>query len=283
MPVKPKTAVKRLAPSSPACKEQVQSLIKGLTVLGAFSNAETLGNAELVGRTGYPKATVSRLTSTLTALGYLRKDDGTRRFMMGTRLLGMGASVERNIGLLRVARPFMEMLALETDMSISLGTRDRLGIVLLEMARPRNNRLIINSDAGTVLPMESTAIGLACLAATAVNEKARLLEGLRKRHPQDWEQVRSRIASAHIEFLASGFVSSQKSWGRDVSAVAVPLRVRGNADLFVFNCAGPSSQLSASLLKKALGPRLCDVVARIAAEMQRHPVVPLRPLSIHEA
>ena len=55
--------------------EQVQSLIKGLTLLGAFANAEVLGNQELARRTGYPKATVSRLTSTLSALGYLRRDD----------------------------------------------------------------------------------------------------------------------------------------------------------------------------------------------------------------
>lgn len=274
MAVRPASASRR--------DDQVQSLIKGLTLLGAFANAEMLGNADLVRRTGYPKATVSRLTSTLVDLGYLRRIDSTRQFMIGTRLLGMGASVERNIGLLRVARPFMEALALQTNMSVSLGTRDRLGIVLLEMVRPRDNRLVINSDAGTLLPIESTAIGLAFLAATPVAEKARLLEGLRKRHPLDWVAVRERIAAANDEFVQRGFVSSQRSWGRDVSAVAVPVRLPGHSGLFVFNCAGPASQLTGGLLQKRLGPALCETVRDITADLQRHPVVPLRPPSVHK-
>ncbi|MEY4266508.1 MAG: hypothetical protein RIS90_1043, partial [Pseudomonadota bacterium] len=120
-------------------KEQVQSLIKGLTLLSAFANAEVLGNLELARRTGYPKATVSRLTSTLSALGYLRRDERSRGFAIGTRLMGMGASVERNIGLLRVARPLMAALAQHSDMSVGVGVRDRLGLTLLELERPRNN------------------------------------------------------------------------------------------------------------------------------------------------
>ena len=261
--------------------EQVQSLIKGLTLLGAFANAEVLGNQELARRTGYPKATVSRLTSTLSALGYLRRDEQSRGFAIGTRLMGMGASVQRNIGLLRVARPFMAALAMHTNMTVSVGVRDRLGITLLELERPRDNRLVINSDAGTVLPIESTAIGLAYLAAAPVGEQGRLLESLRKRHPQDWPEVRQRIAVAHDEFARLGFVSSQKSWGRDVSAVAVATRVPHQAGLFVFNCAGPASQLDRNALHKQLGPGLCDMVSRITQEMQSHPVAPLRPLSVH--
>ena len=261
--------------------EQVQSLIKGLKILDAFSNAELLGNAELVDRTGYPKATVSRITTTLTSLGYLRRDEASRRFMIGTRLLGIGASVERNMGLLRLARPHMAALALETDMTVSVGTRDRLGIVFLEVVRPRSNRLVINSDAGTVLPLEATAIGLACLAATPVREKARLIEGLQRRHADDWVQVRTRIAAAHEEYLRKGFVSSQKSWGRDVSAVAVPMRAPNGRGLFTFNCSGAASQLSAALLQKRLGPALCAMVERVVEDMQRHPVQPLRPPSVH--
>jgi DNA-binding IclR family transcriptional regulator len=122
---------------------------------------------------------------------------------------------------------------------------------------------------------------LAYLAASPVAEKARLIDGLRRRHPDDWGQVRARIEAAHDEYVRRGFVSSQKSWGRDVSAVAVPMSVDHSPALFAVNCSGPASQLSVSLLQKKLGPALCDTVARIAAEMQRHPVVPLRPPSVH--
>ena len=50
----------------------VESLARGLAVLRCFAPADReLGNREIAIRTGLPPATVSRLTFTLTALGYL--------------------------------------------------------------------------------------------------------------------------------------------------------------------------------------------------------------------
>lgn len=51
------------------------SLTRGLDILRAFAaNDATLGNQQLIERTGLPKATVSRLTATLVSLGYLHHD-----------------------------------------------------------------------------------------------------------------------------------------------------------------------------------------------------------------
>lgn len=263
-------------------RDFVGSLAKGLEILSAFSQGDLLGNQQLVARTGLPKATVSRLTSTLAELGYLRRDEATRKFFMGTRLLGMGASVQRNIGLQRTARPFMEALSRETEMSVGMGTRDRLGVVFLEIVRPPNNRLVVNSDAGTVLPIESTAIGLSYLVAAPVRERGAMLQGLQKRHPEDWARVRETIAAAHEEFARDGYVSSQRSWGRDVSAVAAPLLLGARRGLFVFNCAGSAQQLPRQQLRRRLGPRLREMVEAIRQEMSEHPQQRLDPPAVHE-
>jgi DNA-binding IclR family transcriptional regulator len=154
----------------------VHALAKGLQILATFAEGEMLGNQELVGLTGMPKATVSRLTSTLTSLGYLRVDPSSRKLLMGTRLLGMGVSVQRRIGLQRIARPFMERLSRETELTVSLATRDRLGMVVLEFIRPSNSvRLVTNIDAGTVLPIPNTSLGLAYLVGAPVKERSQLL------------------------------------------------------------------------------------------------------------
>ena len=50
----------------------VTALARGLEVLRVFTPTEgLLGNGEIAERTGLPKPTVSRLTYTLTKLGYL--------------------------------------------------------------------------------------------------------------------------------------------------------------------------------------------------------------------
>jgi DNA-binding IclR family transcriptional regulator len=277
------TRAARGAPGAPGARADfVASLAKGLDILSLFAQGDLYGNQQLVEMTGLPKATVSRFTSTLVDLGYLRQDDSTRRFSMGTRLLGMGASVQRNIGLQRAARPLMEALSEQTDMSVGLGTRDRMGIVFLELVRPRLNRLVVNSDVGTVLPLESTAIGLGYLVGAPVRERTRLLEGLQARHGDAWPTIRTVIERAHADHARLGFVTAQRSWGRDVSGVAVPLQVPGRGGLFVFNCMGAAHQLSARHLRTVLGPGLVAMVAEVRRRMREQPQERLNPPTVHE-
>ena len=244
----------------------VSSLAKGLEVLAAFERGDMLGNLDLVGRTGLPKTTVSRLTGTLTALGYLRLDDRTRKYTIGARMLGIGASVQRHIGLQRTARPFMEALAHELDITVILGARDRAGLVFLELVRPSRNMLTVNTDSGSVVPLESTSIGLAYLVKAPLIERVRVLESLRRNHPEDWNEVRKTIEKAHTDYLRQGFVVSQHTEKGKVSGVGVPL-VLGAKGIFAFACAGPSFDLPLARLTKLLGPRLTDMVAKIKEAM----------------
>lgn len=261
----------------------VHALAKGLEVLSAFAEGEMLGNQELVAITGMPKATVSRLTSTLVSLGYLRVDPSSRKLLMGTRLLGMGASVQRRIGLQRVARPFMERLSREIDLTVSLATRDRLGMVVLEFIRPPHSvRLVTNIDVGTVLPIPNTSLGLAYLVAAPVKERAQLLQALSKRHDEDWPNLRQDVEKAHQEYQRNGYVLTQRSWGRDVTGVGVPLQVDSPRALYAFHCAGPSASVPMARIRKDIGPRLVRMVDDIRTAMQSAPRTRLAPPQIHE-
>jgi DNA-binding IclR family transcriptional regulator len=246
----------------------VHALAKGLEILSAFAEGELLGNQQLVERTGLPKATVSRLTSTLVDLGYLRLDAASRRYAVGTRLLGLGASVQRRIGLFGVARPHMQALSREIGLTVSLGTRDRLGITVLEVQRPPAlTRLVTNIDVGTVLPLPTTAMGLAWLAAAPAAERAQVLAGLARRDPAAWPQWREAVERAVGELARQGFVTTQRSWGRDVNGVGVPLLLRERRALYAFHCAGPSARMPGTLMRRELGPRLLAMVGEVQQAM----------------
>ncbi|NMM75351.1 transcriptional regulator, IclR family protein [Acidovorax sp. SRB_14] len=260
----------------------VHSLAKGLEILSAFSEGEMRGNQQLVELTGLPKATVSRLTSTLVQLGYLRIDAHTRKYLMGTRLLGMGVSVQRKIGLQRVARPFMEAQSRETGLTVGLGTRDRLGLVFLEVQRPPTHTgLVTNADAGTVLPLATTAIGLAYLVAAPVKERSQILEGLRRRFPDDWPLMRQNIERAHADYARHGFVTTESSWGRDINGVAVPVLLSERNALYAFNFAGPACRMPLAYIQKELGPRLLAMVAEVREAMLRTPRPRLAPPELY--
>ncbi|MDE1714428.1 helix-turn-helix domain-containing protein, partial (plasmid) [Chromobacterium amazonense] len=66
----------------------VTALARGLEVLAAFRPGEgALSNQELARRTGLPKSTVSRLSYTLTRLGYLQPEGDGGPYRLGLALL----------------------------------------------------------------------------------------------------------------------------------------------------------------------------------------------------
>lgn len=85
---------------------------RGLQVLHAFQASQApLSKAELVRRSHLSKATLSRLTSTLIQLGYLRHAPSGREFEMSTALLPIGDAFLHGRALLRRAEPFMQEFA----------------------------------------------------------------------------------------------------------------------------------------------------------------------------
>lgn len=258
-------------------------MAKGLEILSAFSEGDLLGNQQLVAITGFPKATVSRLTSTLVHLGYLRVDPKTRKLILSSRLLGMGATVQRRIGLQRTAYSLMNALSAETGLTVMMEARDRLGMVILEVVRPPSEtRLVTNTDVGVVLPIANTSSGLAYIVAAPVKERTQIFQGLRKRFPEDWNTLRERIERAHLEYTRYGFVTSLRSWEREVSGVSVPFAPTPHSSVYAFNIAGPTAQVPVTRLRKELGPRLLRFCNELRLEMRDAPGPRLSQPEIYE-
>ncbi|MFC7607994.1 helix-turn-helix domain-containing protein [Teichococcus aestuarii] len=95
-------------PDSPAGQDRdfVTALARGLEVLGCFRRGESLlGNQEIAARCGLPRSTVSRLTHTLTQLGYLHYVPELGRYRLGTAVLALGSAMLGGLDIRRVARP----------------------------------------------------------------------------------------------------------------------------------------------------------------------------------
>ena len=256
------------AAAAPVDRKYVTALARGLQILGEFENEVGLGNREIAQRTGLAPATVTRLTYTLTQLGYLRQlPDG--RYCTGAGFLGLSASVQRNLGIGRVAKPFMETLARELDCTVAMSTRDRNSMVFLEVARPGHGALTINTDTGSLLPIHNTAIGLAYLVMAPLAERARILEMLREECAADWDPVRADIETAHKEYARHGFVIWTGSWHRDVNAVGVALQVDWLPSVYSFICAGSSHKMTRRVLRDVHGPKLAAMVSAIATALQQ--------------
>src|SRR5689334_4536435 len=72
-------------------RQFVNALARGLELLRCFRPGEVyLTNTELARRTGMPKPTISRLSYTLTKLGYLSYSAEQGKYQLGSGVLALG-------------------------------------------------------------------------------------------------------------------------------------------------------------------------------------------------
>ncbi|KSF77786.1 IclR family transcriptional regulator [Pseudomonas paraeruginosa] len=245
-------------------RQFVTALARGLELLRCFTPRESLlGNQELARKTGLPKPTVSRLTHTLTRLGYLRHLPQSGKYQLEAGVMSFGYAMLSNLSIRAVARPLMEEMAGYAKAAVAMAARDRLSMVYLDVVHGEAN-LTMRRQVGSHLSLYRSAIGRACLAALPEDEREFLLGHIRKRHPDDWPEVRKGLERAFRDYADYGFCLSLGEWQRDVNAVGVALCHESHG-LLAFNCGGPSFHLKREKLEDDIGPRLLHMVHNIEA------------------
>ncbi|WP_430294688.1 IclR family transcriptional regulator, partial [Pseudomonas aeruginosa] len=245
-------------------RQFVTALARGLELLRCFTPRESLlGNQELAKKTGLPKPTVSRLTHTLTRLGYLRHLPHSGKYQLEVGVMSFGYAMLSNLSIRALARPLMEEMAGYAKAAVAMAARDRLSMVYLDVVHGEAN-LTMRRQVGSHLSLHRSAIGRACLAAMPEDEREFILGHIRKRHPEDWPEVRKGLERAFRDYADYGFCLSLGEWQRDVNAVGVALHHESHG-LLAFNCGGPSFHLKREKLEDDIGPRLLHMVHNIEA------------------
>src|SRR3954469_7739168 len=126
-------------PSAPRIKQDrhfVTALSRGLDVLSCFrSGSRLLGNQDIAERCRLPKSTVSRLTYTLTKLGYLHYVKESGKYRLGTALIALSSTALGGLDVRHIARPALREVANFANASVGLGVRDRLSMRYVDCQR----------------------------------------------------------------------------------------------------------------------------------------------------
>jgi DNA-binding IclR family transcriptional regulator len=245
----------------------VAALARGLEVLRAFTPTEgLLGNGELAQRTGLPKPTVTRLTYTLTRLGYLVYVERLGKYQLAPAALALGYSALANMRIRQIARGYMQTLADYADASVALGTRDRLDLIYVEHCRSRHG-VMLRLGLGARIPIATTAMGRALLAGLPETEREWLLGYMKRQEGKGWPKMRATIERAVADVAERGFTLSLGEWERDINAVGVPLVAPDGSGAFAFNCGAPSFQFTRERLESEIGPRLVNMVRNVEADL----------------
>ncbi|MVW72975.1 MULTISPECIES: IclR family transcriptional regulator [unclassified Bordetella] len=254
---------------APIAVSGVAALARGLEILRCFSAREpSLSNGELAAYTGLPKSTISRLTKTLVELGYLRHDAKNREYSVGPSVLALGYSALANLRVAEIARPHMQALADATGALISLATRDRLSMLYLE-ACCSDTTMTLRMGRGVRMPILSTSIGRAFLAALPVNEREYLVAALKQKGEPAVEPADLQALNRELNrYQRDGYCVSLGEWNADVNAAATPISWQGGSDVVVASISGPSFLITEELLRDRLIPRLMDLAGHISRQLE---------------
>ena len=250
----------------PAGKEDrhfVTALARGLELLACFRSSDrVLGNQELAERCKLPKSTVSRLTYTLTRLGYLHYDEAAGKYRPGTATLALGSAMLARLDVRALARPGMQQIADFSGAMVSLGMRDRLSMIYVENCRSQA-ALTLALDVGSRIPIARTAMGRAYLALAPVLERNEILQRVRELDGANWSQINDGVQRALEEYAEYGCCTSLGDWQADVNAIAVACRPADGSMPISINCGGPAFNLPASFLLQEVRPRLRQLVDQL--------------------
>jgi len=246
------------------------TLARGLEVLRCFTPLEAmLGNKDISVRTGLPKPTVSRLTYTLTKLGYLRHNMRMGKYQLGSAVLSIGYPLLASMSVRQVARPLMKELADYCNGAVSMGVRDRLNMVYVESSRSGNTTAQL-PDIGTSVPIAVATIGRAFLAACTPAERESVLNQMKVKEPELHRKYRPMIDRSLEDIRSRGFCLSLGELRREIHAVGVPMRRTVDGEIVAFNCGVPAFMLKKGQLEEDIGPRLVTMVRNIEAALGMH-------------
>lgn len=249
-------------------RQFVTALARGLEVLRAFRPEDgPLGNQELAQRTGLPKPTVSRITHTLTKLGYLDYLPRLSRYSIAASVLSLGHACVGAAALRRAALPHMQELAEYADASVALGARDRLTMIYLDVARG-SRTVAFSLDAGARVPIHRTAMGAAYLAALPEKDRGFLLEAIAQAEGDAWPATKQQFDTAFAELDRTGFCVFEGTYERAMNGVGTAL-VETDGTVRAFSCAAPGYQFPTNRLRSDIGPRLVALVQAVSADLHR--------------
>jgi len=237
-----------------------RSLKRGIAILRAFRPGTVLlGNGEIAERTGLSRASISRLTQTLTDVGYLEYSALQRAYRLGAPVLTLGHAMRSGSPVLRIATPLMTALARRLRINVGLAVRDGDEMVYLESVRFNAKGSQRSVVSGQRVPIELTALGRAWLAAAPETERKALMTLLKVKRRKRWRFLEKEIAEATSCVKQRGYCVA--SWQPQVIALATPL-VSERHPIHVLNVSVTTDEPVASVVR-ALDQSLLALAAHL--------------------
>jgi IclR family KDG regulon transcriptional repressor len=240
------------------------TLAKGLEVLEALAEVDSIGLSDLARRLQIAVPTLFRILATLVERGFAQKAEG--RYRLTLKSWELGARVLARFDVARVARPWIARLAVEVDESPHLAVLRDEAVVIVERGECRQ-AVKVETLVGLRAPAHASATGKVLLAYQPASRLAELLAAPLPRYSDrtltEPEALRRELAKVRRQ----GYATNRGEWRPGVCAVAVPLADASGGVVAALSLTLPTERFGEARLKNVLLPALRRTAAGIAGDL----------------
>ena len=184
------------------------------------------------------------------------------RDRLGIGVLNLGYDVMAQMEIRDIARPFMQELADYANASIYLGIPDGTEFVYVEACRTQAS-MAIRLGIGSRIPIPSTSMGRAYLAALPDAARDALLTKLAEEHGDAWPTMKKATMKAVKHARERGYAMTVGEWISEANSAAAVIRRADGHPVYAVNVGGLRSIITQERLEKDLGPRVLGVARQI--------------------
>lgn len=243
----------------------VGSLEKGLQILRVFDRERRqMGLSQIVEASGLDKSSAQRFTFTLHALGYLRKDETTRKYALSPRVLELGFTYLQTDRLLEYATPHLYEVNRICGESVNI--TELIGTEVIFVARVPGRHLIsVDIFLGMRVPAYACAPGRAMLAFFGEAEAEAMIDQstLRKFTPRTITSKAALVRELKT-VRAQGYAIAEEQCYLGETSIAAPIFNGEGKPIAAINISVPNSRGSLQRARSELAPLLIETARSIS-------------------
>lgn len=246
----------------------VSSLVRGLTILSAFTvKKPALKVSEIAEMTQLDQATVFRFIYTLEHLGYLVRDEDTKRYHQSVRMLTLGLPAREGLPVRELALPSMIELSKKINESVMLAVLDGTDIVTVSVIEILD-KLYYRTNIGQRTPAYCTALGKVILAFQPLDRWDRSISMI-DFVPRTEKTIidPSKFREALMQIRRQGYAREDGELILGLGSIAAPIFEHSGEVTAAINISGLSTEIlnevKADTLISELLTRARDISAKL--------------------
>jgi IclR family acetate operon transcriptional repressor len=220
--------------------------LKPLQIIEALSytNKDGLGITDLSEKTGLSKSTVHRLANALADADYLIRNDTTKKFKLGYRILRITSFLMNNNEVKEVARPYLEEISKKARETVHLVQLDGLyGVYTDKIDSPQPVGLL--SKIGKNIPLHSTGAGKILLAYMSEEMRERVYTEVGLTKETECTITNRETMEKELEQIRNQGYGFDRMENRDgIYCIAAPIFNQNGDVVASFSVSGPSFRFS---------------------------------------